>query len=88
LAKKAAFYLASQFASLDNATPRTAICPSHYMGLAQLHKATGKQKNIDLLEKLIVIRDFVPNGMDDNQDRLPLKEHREIVGHAVRANYL
>ena len=88
VAEKAASYLVAQFSSLEEATPRTAICPSHYMGLAQLHKITGKQKYLDLLEKLIVIRDRVPNGKDDNQDRLHLKKHREIVGHVVRANYL
>ena len=27
-------------------------------------------------------------GADDNQDRLPLKEHDRGIGHAVRANYL
>lgn len=58
------------------------------MGLAQLYHATGKPKYLALLEQLIVLRDAVPDGTDDNQDRLPLKEHREITGHAVRANYL
>lgn len=26
--------------------------------------------------------------MDDNQDKIPLKQHEKILGHAVRANYL
>ncbi len=33
-------------------------------------------------------RDSVKNGLDDNQDRLPLKSHKKIVGHAVRSTYL
>lgn len=88
LGQKAAVYIAKQFSNLDKATPRTAICPSHYMGLAELYKITGDESYIDLLEKLILMRDMVPEGNDDNQDRTPTKEQREIVGHGVRATYL
>lgn len=28
------------------------------------------------------------DGLDDNQDRIPVKQHEKIIGHAVRANYL
>ncbi|MDC7240054.1 MAG: glycoside hydrolase family 127 protein, partial [Spirochaetales bacterium] len=86
MGEKAADYLSGQFSTLDSA--RTAICPSHYMGLAQLYRATSDEKYLDLLEDLMALRDSVPEGTDDNQDRIPLKKHREIVGHAVRANYL
>ena len=34
------------------------------------------------------MRDLVKDGMDDNQDRLPLAQQTEAEGHAVRANYL
>ena len=34
------------------------------------------------------MRELVEDGGDDNQDRVPLAEQREAVGHAVRANYL
>ncbi len=88
IAENAATYLATQFSNLDNAVPRTAICPSHYMGLAHLHDHTGKEEYIELLHTLIQLRDRVPNGTDDNQDRIPLKQHREIVGHGVRSTYL
>ncbi len=88
VAEKAAAYLATQFSDLDNAVPRTAICPSHYMGLAHLHNHTGKEEYIELLDTLIKLRDRVPNGTDDNQDRIPTKEHRQIVGHGVRSTYL
>ena len=86
--KKAAAYMVGLFDNLDEAVARTAICPSHYMGLAQLYKATGDRQYIELLEKLILLRDRVENGTDDNQDRIPLKQHREILGHGVRATYL
>lgn len=88
LAKKAAGWLKTQFDNLEEATPRTAVCPSHYMGLAELYQATADEQYLNLLEKLILLRDMVPDGTDDNQDRHPLKEHREILGHGVRATYL
>lgn len=67
---------------------QTAVCPSHYMGLCELYRATGDEKYLRLARTAIELRDSVKNGLDDNQDRLPLKEHRRIIGHAVRANYL
>jgi len=83
---KAAGFLAGLFEG--EVVPRTAVCPSHYMGLAELYKVTGDRQYIDLLEKLIHLRDQVEDGTDDNQDRTPLNEHREILGHGVRATYL
>lgn len=74
----------------DKATPeqaRNAICPSHYMGLAELYRTTGYQRYITLLEHLFAIRGTV-EGTDDNSDRAPFREMRRIAGHAVRANYL
>ncbi|KAA9131560.1 glycoside hydrolase family 127 protein [Marinihelvus fidelis] len=85
---KAAAFLASLFDETRGAVPRTAVCPSHYMGLAELYQVTGDEQYIELLEKLIALRDRVEDGTDDNQDRIPLGEHREILGHGVRATYL
>ena len=67
---------------------RTAVCPSHYMGLIELYRATGEEKYLRLARTAIELRDAVENGLDDNQDRDKLKTHRTIIGHAVRANYL
>ena len=67
---------------------QTAVCPSHYMGLAELYRTTGDERYLRLLHKAVHLRDSVKNGLDDNQDRIPLKEHDRIHGHAVRANYL
>ncbi len=66
----------------------TAVCPSHYMGLAELYRTTGDGKYLELAKTAIALRDRVKNGTDDNQDRLPLREHREIIGHGVRSTYL
>lgn len=67
---------------------KTAVCPSHYMGLVEMYRTTGEEKYLTLAKRAIALRDSVKNGLDDNQDRLPLKEHDRIIGHAVRANYL
>ena len=67
---------------------RTAVCPSHYMGLIELYRATGDPKYLRLAHTAIEMRDSVKDGLDDNQDRIPVKAQRTIIGHAVRANYL
>ena len=66
----------------------TAVCPSHYMGLVELYRTTGESEYLDMAKTAIALRDRVKNGTDDNQDRLPLKQHREIIGHGVRSTYL
>jgi len=65
-----------------------AICPSHYMGVAELYRETGNKKYLDLLKQFIDIRGMVKDGTDDNQDRIPFRQQYNAMGHAVRANYL
>ena len=65
-----------------------AICPSHYMAVAELYRETGNAKYLDLLKQFIDIRGMVENGTDDNQDRIPFRQQYRVMGHAVRANYL
>lgn len=88
LAEKAAGYLETTFSELAPEKAKTAVCPSHYMGVLELYRATSNKDYLELAERLIALRDLVPNGTDDNQDRIPLAEQRKAVGHAVRANYL
>lgn len=89
IAEKASDYLEKLYADAEKkGEVKTAVCPSHYMGLIELYRTTGKKKYLELAQKAIELRDSVKNGLDDNQDRLPLKEQRKIIGHAVRANYL
>ncbi len=88
IARKAADFLAVHF---ENPTPEVArhgICPSHLMGLIDLYRTTRDEKYLHLATKLLAMRDLVKNGDDDNQDRVPLKQQKQIVGHAVRATYL
>lgn len=76
---------------LDRSGPtlaRSAVCPSHYMGVVELYRATRDPRYLELARRLVEIRDLVEDGTDHNQDRVPFREMREAVGHAVRANYL
>ena len=89
VAERAAGYLKDLYEeAARTGEVKTAVCPSHYMGLVELYRTTGKKDYLDLAQLSVELRDSVENGLDDNQDRLPLKQHRKIVGHAVRANYL
>lgn len=89
IAEKAANYLDEMYQ--ENARKKevqTAVCPSHYMGLIELYRTTENDKYLQLANLAITLRDLVENGSFDNQDKLPLKEHEKVLGHAVRANYL
>lgn len=88
VACRAADYVASVFLEPTQEQMRHAVCPSHYMGLIDLYRATGERGYLELAERLIRMRDLVDGGGDDNQDRLRFVDHNEAVGHAVRANYL
>ncbi|MEG1585589.1 MAG: glycoside hydrolase family 127 protein [Bacteroidales bacterium] len=67
---------------------RNAICPSHYMGVVEMYRATGNPRYLELSKNLIDIRGMVENGTDDNQDRVPFRDQYNAMGHAVRSNYL
>ena len=87
IAIKAADYLDRFYKTASAETARNAICPSHYMGLIELFRTTGQEQYKTLAARLIDIRGAAP-GSDDNSDRYPLRDMKEVQGHAVRANYL
>jgi DUF1680 family protein len=87
IAKKAADFLIGFYNTAAPEQARNAICPSHYMGLAELYRTTKEEKYLTLVKKLIDIRGM-SEGSDDNSDRLPFRQMKEVNGHAVRANYL
>ncbi len=66
---------------------RSAICPSHYMAVIDLYRATHDEQYLRLAEAFVRVRDDFQGG-DDNQDRLPVRDQKVVAGHAVRANYL
>lgn len=88
VALKAASFLKETFQHPTPELARNAVCPSHYMGLIDLYRTTDNPDWLHLAKRLIDLRDLVEGGGDDNQDRLHLRDHQEIHGHAVRANYL
>jgi DUF1680 family protein len=89
-ARKAADYLDRLSRERPEELARNAICPSHSMGVAELYRLTREPRYLELARRLVEIRALVPAdvGGDQNQDRVPFREAREAVGHAVRANYL
>ena len=89
-ARKAADYLDRLARERPEELARNAICPSHYMGVVELYRQTQEPRYRELARRLIEIRALVTPevGGDQNQDRIPFRESREAVGHAVRANYL
>jgi len=89
VALKAADYLENLYTeAARTGKVQTAVCPSHYMGLVELYRTTGDKRFLNLAELAVNLRDKVKNGTDDNQDRIPLRTHEKILGHAVRSTYL
>ncbi len=88
IARKAADYLDSHFAEPTPSVARHGICPAHLMALVDLYRLTNHQPYLDLAVRLLNMRDLVKDGDDDNQDRIPFRQQRQAIGHAVRATYL
>jgi DUF1680 family protein len=88
VAIKAADYLDNFYKRSSPELARNAICPSHYMGVIELYRTTRDPKYLQLAINLINIRGLVNDGTDDNQDRIPFRQQKTAMGHAVRANYL
>lgn len=88
-AVKATDFLCHFYETASAELARNAICPSHYMGVVEMYRATGNPRYLELSKNLINIRGMVGGiGTDDNQDRIPFREQYNAMGHAVRANYL
>ena len=88
VACKAGDFLESTFRQPTPELARNAVCPSHYLGLVELYRATLEPRYLELARKLLAMRALVTGGGDDNQDRIPFEQQTETAGHAVRANYL
>ena len=85
---KATDFLCHFYETASAELARNAICPSQFMGVVEMYRATGNPRYLELSKNLIDIRGMVENGTDDNQDRIPFREQYNAMGHAVRANYL
>jgi DUF1680 family protein len=81
-------------------TDRHFVGYSSIMGLVSLYRTTGDKKYLDVADHLVNMqgtgdvdqrRDNPPDdgrGTDLRQDRVPLREETEAVGHSVWGNYL
>ena len=88
VAVKATDFLCRFYETASAELARNAICPSHYMGVVEMYRTTRNPRYLELSKNLIDIRGMVENGTDDNQDRIPFRNQKQAMGHAVRANYL
>lgn len=88
IAKKATDYLYNFYKQASPTLARNAICPSHYMGTIEMYRTTRDPRYLELAKNLIDIKGKIEDGTDDNQDRLPFRDQKKAMGHAVRANYL
>jgi DUF1680 family protein len=86
-AERAAEFLEDLATNHTDQLARSAICPSHYMAVIDLFRATGKERYLRLAESFVSLRDDFEGG-DDNQDRVRVRDQVVVAGHAVRANYL
>lgn len=88
VAKKATDYLYNFYEQASPSLARNAICPSHYMGTIEMYRTTHDPRYLKLAKHLIDIKGKIDDGTDDNQDRIPFRQQKKAMGHAVRANYL
>lgn len=73
VAERAAGYLKALYEeAARTGEVKTAVCPSHYMGLVELYRTTGNKAYLELAHLSVALRDSVRNGLDDNQNRLSL----------------
>jgi uncharacterized protein len=88
VARQAADFLYATFHDAPPEVARSSVCPSHYMGIVELYRATRDPHYLELANKFFTLRSEIKDGGDDNQDRIPFGQQTNAVGHAVRANYL
>jgi DUF1680 family protein len=88
IARKTADFLDATFANPTPEQAQNSICPSHYMGMIELYRATREPRYLELAKRFLTMRNLVKDGSDDNQDRIPFEQQTNAIGHAVRANYL
>ncbi|MBN1583554.1 MAG: glycoside hydrolase family 127 protein [Anaerolineae bacterium] len=61
-------YLYHYYETATTDLARSAICPSHYMGVVEMYRTTGDERTLELAKNLIEIRDLFQEGGDDNRD--------------------
>lgn len=100
--RKAADYLDRLFGPRPKHLAHFGFNPSQIMGLMDLYRATGEPRYLELAGTFVsmrgsqpwprglmaVARTQDPSPGDQTQDRVPLREETQAVGHAVTGGYL
>lgn len=97
IAIKHADYLYKLFVPIDDSLKRFGFNQTQIMGLVELYRTTNDKRYLELAEQFINLRgtfeivdDTTTKGYpigDMVQERVPLREETEAVGHAVLALY-
>ena len=88
VALRAADHLVRTFAGPSPEQSLLQYNPPQIMGLVELYRHTGERRYLDTARSFVDLRGLSPQGSDHAQNRTPLREEREAVGHAVLATYL
>ncbi len=104
VAERTANYLFELFAPLPDELAHFGFNPSQIMGAVDLYRVTGNERYLELARIFVEMRGRksrkeVAHGDtgawgdrqflgDQNQDRVPLREETEAVGHCVTGPYL
>ena len=88
VALRAADHLVRTFADPSPDQSLLQFNPPQIMGLVELYRHTGERRYLDTACTFVDLRGRSPRGTDQNQNRTPLREESEAVGHAVLATYL
>ena len=95
IARRTADFLYERFSPRPPELVHFPWNPSVYMGLIELYRTTREARYLELAELMIGNRGSSPGGgdhrnggTDQTQDRVPIRQETDAVGHAVCATYL
>jgi len=88
VANKVCDYGYYMFSEKNREMAHFPINPSIIMGAVEMYRETGNKNHLELAKLVVDIRGKYPNGTDNWQDRIPLREETEVMGHAVWYTYL